>query len=203
MAQTMDQHGHGAHHDGHHHDEPILYGVVAEFGAPGDLIRAAERAKEAGFEKMDCFSPFPVHGLTEAMGFHDVKVPWAIFGAGVVGFFTGLGLQYYTAVIDYPMNVGGRPLFSWPSFIPVTYECTILFAALAAVFGMLAFNGFPKPYHPVFSTPGFDRASQDSFFICLENHDGFDADKAEDFLKGLEPKNVNRVMAEEEGNWSV
>jgi hypothetical protein len=101
------------------------------------------------------------------------------------------------------MNVGGRPLFSWPSFIPVTYECTILFAALTAVFGMLAFNGFPKPYHPIFNAPNFARASQDGFFLCLENGPDFDPDKAEELLKSLNAKNVSRVMADEEGNWTI
>ena len=194
-----------AAHAGHGPQEEAVdlrYGVVAEFNAPGDLIRAAEKATEAGFTQMDCFSPFPIHGLTDAMKFQDSKVPWTIFLAGCVGGCVGLSLQYYTAVIDYPMNVGGRPLFSWPSFIPVTYESTILCAGLAAVFGMLAFNGLPKPYHPVFSTPNFDRASQDKFFICLENHEGFDADKAESLLKSMNAKNVSRVNAEEAGAWA-
>ncbi|MBL8059205.1 MAG: DUF3341 domain-containing protein [Chthonomonas sp.] len=180
----------------------LLYGVCAEFNAPGDLIRAAEKAREAGFTEMDCFSPFPIHGLTDAMKFHDVKVPWTIFGAGFLGGLTGLALQYITSVYTYRHNVGGRPAFSWPSFIPVTYECTILCAGLAAVFGMAAFNGLPKPYHPVFSAPNFDRASQDKFFLCLENHDGFDAAKAEALLKSTNAVNVARVDAEEAGNWS-
>ena len=181
----------------------LLYGVCAEYNAPGDLIRAVEKSREAGFTHMDCFSPFPIHGLTDTMDFHDSKVPWTIFIAGCLGGIVGLGLQYYVSVIDNRWNVGGRPVFSWPSFIPVTYESTILAAGLAAVFGMLAFNGFPKPYHPVFSTPNFDRASQDKFFLCLENHQGFDADKAEALLKTTNAKNVARVDAEEAGNWSI
>ncbi len=189
-------------HAHHHEDSDLLYGVCAEFNAPGDLIRAVEQAREAGFTQMDCFSPFPIHGLSDAMAFHDVKVPYAIFFAGCIGGIVGLSLQYYTAVIDYPMNVGGRPLFSWPSFIPVTYESTILCAGLAAVFGMLAFNGLPKPYHPVFSTPNFGRASQDKFFLCLENHPGFDANKAEEFLKSMNATQVSRVDAEEAGDWT-
>ncbi len=200
MAYVQD-HTHAEH--GHHETEAILFGVCAEFAAPGDLIRAAEKAREAGFTRMDGFSPFPVHGLTDAMGFNDVKVPYSIFFAGIIGAVVGLGLQWYTAVIDYPMNVGGRPLFSWPSFIPVTYECTILFSALTAVFGMLAFNGFPKPYHPIFSAPNFGRASQDGFFLCLENGPDFDAQKAEELLTSLNAKNVSRVMADEEGNWTI
>lgn len=199
MESTLTRDHHGEHH---HDDAPILFSVIGEFDAPGDLIRAAERARAEGFTQMDAYSPFPIHGLSDAMGFHDVKLPWSIAIMGGVGAVAGLGLQYWTAVIDYPMNVGGRPLFSWPSFIPVTYECTILFAALTAVFGMLAFNGLPKPYHPVFNAPNFLRASQDKFFLSLEADSKFDVEKAEAFLKSIGAKNVSQVYADEAGKWS-
>lgn len=180
-----------------------LYGVVAEFDDPHDLMHAVEKAKEAGFGKMDAFSPFPIHGLTEAMGWKCHKVPWSIFFGGLTGGLIGLGLQTWVNKTAYPMNVGGRPQFSWPSFIPVTYECTILIASLTAFLGALAFNGLPKPYHPVFDTPNFDHCSQDKFFLCLEAGDGFDSNEAQKFLKGLKPVNVSEVFAEEEGNWSL
>ncbi len=192
--------GHGTHNS-HHAEVDLLHGVVARFADADSLLAAANKAREAGYKHMDAYSPFPVHGLSDAIGFKDSKVPWAIFFAGCGGFMAGLGLQYYTAVIDYPMNVGGRPNFSWQSFVPVTYELTILVAGLTAVFGMLAFNGLPKPYHPIFNTKDFDRASQDGFFLCLENHADFDEKEAEKFLKGLKAMDVAPVYADEEGGY--
>lgn len=199
MSKTL-EHSEVGHHD---HDEPVFYGVVAEYDSGDKLMEAAEKAREGGYTQMDAFSPFPIHGMSEAIGFKCHKVPLSIFGAACVGAVVGLSLQYYVSVIDYPLNVGGKPLFSWPSFIPVTYECTILLASLTAVFGMLAFNGFPKPYHPVFNTPNFDRATQDKFFLVLEDGEGFDAAKAESFLKGTGADNVTSVFADEAGAWSV
>lgn len=181
--------------------EGLLYGVVAEFSDAKPLLEAAQLAKERGYSKMDCFSPFPIHGLTDAMGHKEHKVPVMIFLGGCMGALIGLGLQYYTSAIDYPWNVGGRPYFSWQSFIPVTYECTILLAGLTAVFGTLAMCGFPQPYHPIFNTPNFLRASQDRFFLCIENRGGQDMDQAYAFLKSLNSENVSFVYADEEGNW--
>lgn len=192
-ATTADHHGHTV--------ELGPFAVVAEFATPEELLAAAERARDAGY-KMDCYSPYPIHGLSEAMGFDCKKVPWSIFFGGIAGACAGLGLQAYVNMGAYPLNVGNRPLFSWPSFIPVTYECTILFASLTAVFGMIAFNSLPLPYHPIFNTPNFERCSQDRFFLGIELAEGdTEAADAEKFLKGLKPINVSVVFPDEEGSW--
>jgi len=171
-----------------------LYGLIAEFDDPHDLLRATEAAREEGYRKMDAYSPFPIHGLAEALDFNDFKVPWLIFLAGCTGTFTGLLLQSYTAIFDYPINVGGKPFFSWPQFIPVMYELTILFASGACFIGMLGLNGLPRLHHPVFNAPRFDRASQDRFFLCIEARDGmFDRERTEDFLLKLGPQRVSEV----------
>ena len=172
-----------------------LYGLVAEFLEPEEVVAAAEKVYDAGYRKIDAYSPFPVHGLSDAIGFKDILLPWLIFIGGCTGALTGISLEYYTSVIDYPMNVGGRPLFSWPSFIPVIFELTILFSALTAVFGMIILNGLPRPYHSIFNTPDFERASQDRFFLCIEAADPrFDLRETEKFLMGL---NAHRVSAVE------
>jgi len=174
--------------------EPKLHAIVAEFDNPDDLVEAADKARQAGFRKMDAYSPFPIHGLSEAIGFKDVKVPFSVFAGGLVGSCFGYGLQYYVHVLDYPMNVGGKPLNSLPSMIPITYECTILFAGLTAFFGMLAFNRLPKPYHPIFNTPNFNRATQDRFFLAIESEDpNFETERVTTFLKELSPLNVTEV----------
>jgi hypothetical protein len=171
-----------------------LYGLVAEFDDPHDILHAAEAAREAGYRKLDAYTPFPVHGLAEALEFDDWRLPWLIFIAGITGGFTGLALQTYTSVIEYPWNVGGKPYFSWPQFIPVTFELTILFSAGAAVLGMLGLNGLPRPHHPIFNAPHFERASQDRFFLCIEARDGmFDRERTEEFLLNLGPQRVSEV----------
>ena len=144
---------------------------MAEFASPEELLEAARRAFAAGFRKMDAYSPFPVDGLAEAIGFHDSRVPLIVLIGGILGCLGGFFLQYWVSVIDYPINVGGRPLNSWPSFIPVTFEMTILVAALSAVFGVLALNGLPMPYHPVFNVERFELASRNRFFLCIEAAD--------------------------------
>ncbi|TMB74386.1 MAG: DUF3341 domain-containing protein, partial [Deltaproteobacteria bacterium] len=133
---------------------------MAEFDNPEALVAAAHRAFAEGFRKMDAYSPFPVEGLAEALGFHRTRVPLIVLSGGILGCLGGFFLQYWLAVIDYPINVGGRPLNSWPSFIPVTFELTILIAALSAFFGVLALNGLPMPYHPVFNVERFELASR-------------------------------------------
>ncbi len=175
-------------------EEPKIYGIIAEFDDPDALIAAAGRAREDGYRNMDAYTPFPVHGLAEALDFKDNRLPWMIFLAGIAGAFGGFGLQYFVSVIDYPLNVGGRPLNSWPLFIPVTFECTILLAAATAVFGMLFLNGFPRPHHPIFNAPNFERASQDGFFLCIEADDPqFDPRRTRLFLERLDARSVNEV----------
>jgi hypothetical protein len=171
-----------------------LYGLVAEFNEPEEILVAAEKAYDAGYRKMDAYSPFPVHGLAEAVGFKDNRLPWLIFFGGLLGAATGIGLEYYTSVMDYPMNVGGRPYFSWPSFIPVTFELTILLSSLTAVVGMIGLNGLPRPYHSIFNAKHFDRASQDKFFLCIEAEDPrFDREETENFLRSFHPALVSEV----------
>lgn len=170
------------------------YGLVAEFDTPEALVEAALSARSAGYTRMDAYTPFPVHGLAEALKFDDPRVPWVVFLGGVAGAIAGLGLQVYTSVIDYPQNVGGRPFLSLPAFFPVTFECTVLFAAFGAVFGMLAMNGLPQPYHPIFNAPGIERASQDGFFLCIEASDpAFDHVGAADFLRSVGAVGISAV----------
>lgn len=171
-----------------------IYGYMAEFATPEQLLEAARRTREAGYRRIDAFAPFPIEGLAEAIGFHRTRLPLVVFVAGVIGGCSGYFLQYYAAAVSYPINVGGRPLNSWPAFVPVTFEMTILFAAAAAVFGMLALNGLPTPYHPVFNVPRFALASRDRFFLCIKARDPkFDMDLTRTFLLGLTPREVSRI----------
>ncbi len=171
-----------------------LYGLMAEFDNSDDLLSAAEGAHSAGYRQMDAYSPMPIHGLAGALGFRKSKLPLLVLLGGITGAVCGYGLQYYTSVIDYPINIGGRPLHSWPAFIPVTFELTILFAAFAAVFGMLALNGLPMPYHPVFNLESFKRATRDRFFLCIETKDEqFDLEETRAFLLGRKPIEVSEV----------
>ena len=180
----------------HTSETPTIYGISAEFSDPDDLLTAAKKTHDAGYRRMDAYTPFPVHGMDEAIGFHDTKVPWTVFIGGVAGAFSGFALEIYTAWYDYPMNVGGKPMISWPQFIPVAYELTILFAAFGAVLGMILFNGLPKPYHPIFNAPRFDLASQDRFFLCIERIDPkFDIEHTEAFLRSLGAQNVAIVQS--------
>lgn len=171
-----------------------LYGLMAEFRSPETLLAAARRASGEGFKRMDAYTPFPVEGLAEAIGFHSTRVPLIVLIGGIVGCFGGFFLQYWVAVIDYPLNVGGRPLNSWPSFIPVTFEMTILVAALSAFLGVLALNGLPMPYHPVFNVEQFELASRNRFFLCIEAADPlFDRERTAKFLESLKPEGVYEV----------
>jgi hypothetical protein len=171
-----------------------IYGITAEFDSPDDLLAATERAYAEGYRKMDAYTPFPVHGLPEALGHRGARLPWIVLAGGIVGALAGYGLQWYTAVVAYPLNIGGRPTNSWPAFIPITFEVTILCAALAAVFGMLALNGLPEPYHPLFNVPSFELASRSHFFLCIEASDPkFDLEATRAFLEGLRPQSVSVV----------
>src|SRR6188474_2108758 len=160
-----------------------FYGLMAEFDSAQLLLDAAHQVGKAGYTKADAFSPFPIHGLAEALGFKDRRISLFVFLGGLAGAIGGYGLQYWTQVIAYPLNIGGRPFHSWVAFIPPTFETTILGAALTAVLGMLALNGLPQPYHPVFNVPRFALASKDRFFICIEATDPrFDHDETWRFL---------------------
>jgi hypothetical protein len=167
---------------------------MAEFENPEDLLAAAHRAREEGYRRMDAFTPFPVHGLAEAIGFHRTGVPLVVLIGGIIGCVGGFLLQYYISVIAYPLNVGGRPLNSWPAFLPVTFEMAVLVAALSAVVGMLVLNGLPMPYHPVFNVPRFRLATRSEFFLCIEATDAkFDREATKRFLESLDPRGVYEV----------
>jgi hypothetical protein len=177
-----------------HEEESTLFGLMAEFETPDDLLVAAKATFAAGYRKIDGYSPLPVHGLGDAIGFPRTRLPWLVFCFGILGGICGYGLCYWVSVIEYPMNIAGKPLHSGPMFIPVTFELTILFAALSSAFGMFIANGLPQPYHPVFNVENFARASQDRFFLSIEADDPqFDLDKTRDFLNGLNPHEVAEV----------
>ncbi|MGE0405158.1 MAG: DUF3341 domain-containing protein [Candidatus Korobacteraceae bacterium] len=171
-----------------------LYGLLAEFETPTDIVRAAEAAHAQGYRRMDAYSPFPVEGLSEAIGFRKNRVALVCLVGGVLGLATAYGLQYWVNVIAYPLNVAGRPFHSWPSFIVVSFELTVLFAGIAAVVGMLGLNGLPMPYHPLFEVPEFAKASRDRFFLCIEAADpSFDPQRTREFLQGLGSREVLEV----------
>src|SRR5712692_8445415 len=174
--------------------KPPIYGLLAEFDTPAGLVAAAERARKEGYRCMDAYAPFPVEGLAEALKFHHTRVPLLTLIGGIVGGLAGYFMQYWIAAINYPLNIGGRPLHSWPAFIPITFELTVLGAALTAFFGSLALSGLPKPYHPMFNLPEFERASQDRFFLCIEAADArFDMRETRAFLESLKPLMVAAV----------
>jgi hypothetical protein len=173
---------------------PEIYGLLAEFHTPAELVAAARKTTHAGYRKVDAYSPFPIEALSEALELHPSKLPMLVLIGGITGLIVGFGLQYWSATIAYPFNIGGRPAFSWPAFIPPTFETTILFAAGTAVFGLLALNGLPQPYHPVFNVPSFALASRDRFFLCIEASDPkFDRAGTRAFLGGLGATEVSEV----------
>ena len=168
-----------------------IYGLLAEFDTPTQLVDAATKVREAGFTKTDAFSPFPIHEIDKALGIKRSILPYLVFGGAVAGLAAGMGLQYFVHVIDYPIIVGGRPFASIPSFIPPAYELTILFAAFTAVFGMLLLNGLPQPYHPVFNVPRFALATREKFFLLIETKDPkFNYDETRNFMEGLNAQEV-------------
>jgi hypothetical protein len=177
-----------------HESVSDVHGLLAEFDNPTDLVEAANRARQAGYTAMDAYTPFPIEELNDALGLKPNRLPLIVLLGGIFGGMGGYMLEYWTQVIAWPMNIGGRPFHSWPHFIPVTFECTVLGASLCAFLGMLALNGLPMPYHPVFNVPAFVRASRDRFFLCIESQDPkFDRYATESFLKGLHPVGVSEV----------
>jgi len=171
-----------------------LHGLMAEFDSTTQIVAAARRTREAGYRKIEAYTPFPIEDLNHALGLHRSLVPYIVLTGGILGALGGFALCYWTSAIAYPMNIGGRPLNSWPQFIPVTFETTVLGAALTAFIGMWALNKLPQPYHPVFNVPAFVRASTDRFFLCIEATDPrFDLGGTKQFLEGLKPLGVSEV----------
>ena len=179
------------HHPRH---APPLYGVIAEFENPSDLVHAAHKTYEAGYRRINGYSPYPIEELSEAIGFHHTSLPLIVFIGGVIGGLSGFFMQYWIEVIDYPINVGGKPYNSWPAFIPITFEMTVLFAAFSAVLGMLILNKLPQPYHPVFNAPNFALATRDRFFLAVEANDpNFNHADVVELLKNLNAVEVTDV----------
>jgi len=175
---------------------PEIFGVMAEFATPRDLLHAAEKVRAEGYVNVDAYSPFPVHGLDRALGVPGSKVPWIVLAGAITGGIGGLLLQWWTSAVDYPIKIAGKPFFSIPAFVPVTFELTILLSAFAAVFGMLFLNRLPQPYHPVFKHSTFKRASDDRFFLAIEATDpAFDADTARRVLEAAGGAHVEVLEA--------
>lgn len=171
-----------------------IYGMMAEFDSPGDLVAAAHKTHHAGYQKIDAYTPFPIEELAEAIGFHTNSVALVTLIGGLIGGLSGYLMQYWIATVSYPVNVGGKPYHSWPSFIVVTFEMTILFAGVFAVLGMLALNGLPMPYHPVFNVPRFAFASKDRFFLIVFSSDPkYDVVSTRSFLESLGPRLISEV----------
>ena len=174
--------------------KPGIWGLMAEFEKPADLVRACRAAREAGYQRMDAYTPFPIEAVFEALDLHRNALPLIVLCGGILGGIGGLSLQYWASAIAYPLNIGGKPFFSLPAFIPITFECTILLAAISCVLGMLALNGLPMPYHPVFNVPSFALASRDRFFLCIESRDPrFDREGTEKFLEQYAPRSISEV----------
>ena len=171
-----------------------IYGMMAEFDSASDLVVAARKTHEAGYRKIDAYSPFPVEELAEAIGFHTNRVALVTLIGGIIGGLSGYLMQYWMNGVNYPVIVGGKPPHSWPAFIPITFEMTILFGGIAAVLGMLALNGLPMPYHPVFNVPRFAMATKDRFFLIVFSTDPkYSPSGTRQFLESLGPRSISEV----------
>ncbi|MBI1763144.1 MAG: DUF3341 domain-containing protein [Acidobacteria bacterium] len=175
-------------------EEKGIYGVIAEFDDPNSIVAAARKAYASGYRRLNAYSPYPIEELSEAIGFHKDRVAPVVFVSGLLGLIGGFTMIYWMTAIDYPLNVGGRPLLSLPAWIPIMFECTVLLAAFGAVIGMLAMNRLPQPYHPVFNVPSFNRASTDRFYLCVKADDpNYSHDGTRAFLASLGAREVNDV----------
>ncbi len=174
--------------------EERIYGLLAEFDSPESLVEAAHKVTEEGYRRVDAFTPYPIEELEEALEVPKTCLPWLVFGAGVTGGLTAFFVQWYATVVHYPLNVGGRPLNSWPLYIPVTFELTVLLAGVTAVVAMFLLNGLPTLYHPLFEVKRFEHATQDGFFLAIEAKDPkFDLDQTSGLLHSLEPMDIFEV----------
>ena len=173
---------------------PPIYGLLAEFDTPTDLVNATKAAYSAGYRKMEAYSPFPIEEASEAVGFHKSRVPLIVLLGGLLGGASGFGLQYWINCISYPLNIGGKPYLSWPAFIIPTFELTILFAGLCGAAGMFALNGLPMPHHPLFNVDRFSMVTRDKFFLCVEAADSrFDMIRTQQFMESLNPRSISEV----------
>jgi len=171
-----------------------VYGLLAEFDGPGKVAAAARKVHAEGYRKVDAYTPYPMEEVIDALHLHHSHVPKVVLAGGILGLLGGWGLQYWISVIDYPLNIGGRPFNAWPAFVVPAFETTVLVSAIAAVVGMLALNGLPRPYHPVFNAPNFHTASRDRFFLCIEAEDEkYDAGRTGELLRSLGAVDVQEV----------
>ncbi|UCH27856.1 MAG: DUF3341 domain-containing protein [Trueperaceae bacterium] len=171
-----------------------LFGLAAEFNTPEEILAAANRARETGYKKIEAYTPYAVEGLDEALGHQPTRLGWVVLFMGTLGALGGFFMQWFSNVQYYPLNIGGKPLNSWPNFIVITFECAVLVSAFTAGLFMLARNGLPKPYHSIFNTPNFEHASRDKFFLCIETADqNFDLERTKQFLEDQMPNQVSEV----------
>ncbi len=174
--------------DQRHHKTENIYGVSARYGSNEELLNGVRLTVAAGYRRFETYSPFPSPGMAQAARYRPTRIQWAVFFGGLAGGIGGFFMQYYAFVIAYPLDIGGRPFNSWPAFVPITFEMTILFAALSGFAALLLGCRLPQVYHPMFNVPGFDRATMDSFFLCIKaTDDKFEETEAHLFLKRTNP----------------
>ena len=175
-------------------NQQSLYGVLAEFRNPKELLDAAETVNKSGYKKFDTYSPFPIHGMEKAMSLPKSKVGWIVLIHGLIGFFGAIALIYYTIAIDYPINISGKPYVNFPAWVPIIFELTVLLSAFGATFGMFAVNGLPRLYHPLFNHNRFKKATDDGFFLCIEASDDiFEDEKVKKLLQDAGATHIEEV----------